>query len=166
MVCGSNRRINLLSVRAKVGVPLPGIVAGGVIFAGIVVWAYVSTGSMRLVGPFLNGQRLLIERPVLSLGSRKAGETVDCELALLNCTGKTVRILGAQTDCGCMTIDKFPMAVAAGERRQLSFGIRLPQQSGAFRKRVVFFSDCPDQSRLLVEVEANVAGEAQNITGQ
>ncbi|HVA49367.1 MAG TPA: MauE/DoxX family redox-associated membrane protein, partial [Pirellulales bacterium] len=70
----------------------------------------------------VTGYPLIVERPLQVIASRSSEESV-AEFSVRNSTEQTIRILGAQTSCGCASIDDLPIAIEAGGRRLVRFRI-------------------------------------------
>lgn len=120
------------------------------------LWAYLQTGRVAAILPYLGGQRIFIDPLEVSFGRQPPGALLDLGVTLSNRSGQPVRALGSQVECTCMATDDFPLSVEAGQDRRLTLKLRLPKQEGPFEKHVTYFVD-QSGSQFLVHVVGHVA---------
>jgi Protein of unknown function (DUF1573) len=115
--------------------------------------AWWRTGSLGLVWPYLSGQRLLIEPTELDLGDVVKGKVFERELQVVNLGSEPLTLLGAQSSCGCISLDDFPIVVPAGVDRALKLRIGTTDKSGPFAHKIKLFTDAPGHMSVIIAVE-------------
>jgi len=123
----------------------------------LVSFARWRTGAFSAVLPYLSGQRLIFETSQLEFGTVKLGiERVDMHIRIVNSGVKGLRLLGAHRSCGCISLDEFPLEIAAGSVRSLKVSVGMPNAESAFHHFVKFFSDDPVKSSELITINGSV----------
>ncbi len=114
--------------------------------------AWWRTGSLRLVWPYMAGQRLLIEPTVVDLGNVPKGSVVQRELRVLNLGSEPLEMLGSQKSCGCISLDEFPIVIPARGDCTLKLKTGISNKPGPFGHTIKFFSDAPGHGSVVVSV--------------
>lgn len=130
------------------------VVAIALVLASIVVaYAWWRTGALRRVWPYLAGQQLLIEPPQVDLGDIEKGMAFKRELKVVNLGSRPMTLLGAQSTCGCISLDDFPIVVPGGTEAVLGLKVGTTDKVGAFIHRIKLFTDVPGHMSVIVSVE-------------
>jgi len=90
----------------------------------------------------------------LELGEQPAASVIGRSVNVLNLTGTNVTLLGAQTACSCVTLDKLPLVIPSGKTAQLNFEVGLPKEIGPFEQRVKYHMDRGHPSHFSVLITA------------
>ncbi len=117
-------------------------------------YAWSQTGSFHLIWPYLLGHRLFVTPMQLELGEQPAASVIGRSVNVLNLTGTNVTLLGAQTACSCVTLDKLPLVIPSGKTAQLNFEVGLPKEIGPFEQRVKYHMDRGHPSHFSVLITA------------
>ena len=118
-----------------------------------VVWVAARVGSFHLVGPYLAGERLLVDTVVLDLSDQKVDSYVERSIEVRNLSERDIKLLGAACSCSCVSLETFPITVASGSVRSVTLKAHI-WQPGEFEQRVKFYTDYPDRREFLVTVRA------------
>jgi hypothetical protein len=130
---------------------------GGLLIAVVLAWGYWQLGSLSSTLAYLNGERLFVDRGVLSFGTAKRGEERSLQLVIRNRTGKDVRILGAKSTCSCMgTEEEFPFLLADGGQRELTVRVWVVGKDSLFEKRLDFYTDDENNPVISVTVRGKI----------
>jgi hypothetical protein len=103
------------------------------------------------------GERLLVDPATCSFGSAPRGEEREMHATVRNKTDRTVRILGARTNCTCMTTDEFPVSIEPGGRHDLAIRVFLGGKEATFEKRIDYYTDYDAKPSLAVLVRGQIA---------
>lgn len=117
------------------------LIVSFLLLSSVLGWAYLRTGSAALIPRFLNGEQLLVDPMIISLGAQEKGATAECSLRVVNATRGEVTLVGAQRSCACITVDQFPLSIPPGRSRELQLVLHVGVHSGQFEESVKFFTD-------------------------
>ena len=133
-------------------------VAGiSVLFAAALFgFAWWRTGSVKLVRPWLRGERLLFEPTRVVLGDVPKSEIIERQLRVVNLSSHPLTLLGSQPSCGCISLDDFPIVVPPGQEHHLKLKLGTSASSGPFEHSIKFFSDEPGYTSVVVTVSGSV----------
>jgi hypothetical protein len=126
------------------------------LFAMICLYAYLRSGNIAYLLPYLNGQRVFVHPADVKFGQKAPNETIDLPVELSNRSARALTILGAQMQCSCVSTDTFPISVAPGRAHTLSIKVHLPASEGPFEQQIIFFTDHTDVSQFRVHVSGDV----------
>lgn len=132
-----------------------------IIGSGLFVGMILSYGHWRFGSPHaalgaLLGDSLLVDSPSKSFGEISAGEEARTQFQLTNNHHKPVRIIGAETDCGCLLIrEGMPFTLAPQERRMFSVSVS-PPKVGDYEGRVMLYTSAPNFRTFTVRVFGKV----------
>ncbi len=119
-------------------------------------WAWWVTGSPSLVGPYLQGRRLLFDPAEIVIQDAEPGATIVRKVHVLNLTGNRATLLGSLPSCRCLTLDEFPIEIEPGQSRDLSIRTRIPSKPGEFAHTIRLFSNTGNTEAYLLAVRGNV----------
>ena len=130
---------------------------GALPIVAVLAWGYWEFGSLANTLAYLNGERLLVDPEVISLGTAQRGEERDLHLTIRNRTGKDVEVLGAKSTCGCMgTAEEFPLSIADGSQRELTIHVWFTGNDSAFEHRVDFYTNDGTKPVIAVVVRGKI----------
>jgi hypothetical protein len=98
-------------------------------FVVISVWSQV--GSFSALLSYVRGDSLYIDSPIVELGELTPNHTYTVRATVRNISNSAVAILGARTDCGCITVSGVPTDLQSGDTTELVFSVA----SGATSER-------------------------------
>ncbi len=111
------------------------------LFAALFVgWAWYQTGTLSLIAPYLKGERLLFDPLHVVIDNAPAETVVERTVHVLNRTSSPVTLLGSQPSCGCITLNRFPVEIPAGQGYELQLKVGIPSASGRFEHTIKMFT--------------------------
>jgi hypothetical protein len=105
---------------------------------GVARW---QTGSVELVWPWLQGQRLLVEPRQVRLGEVPPRTILERQIRVVNVSSQPMTLLGSQQSCGCITLDEFPIRIAPGQEHRVALKIGTSDKTGPFEHSIKLFTD-------------------------
>lgn len=79
-------------------------------------------------------------------------ETKEVSVSIQNNFVRPIKLIGAQTSCGCIVVDEVDdFIIQPGATRNLKIRV-IPKESGPFLQRVYLFFDCPPPNLKAVEI--------------
>jgi hypothetical protein len=127
-----------------------------------IAWAWTTCGSIeRAVDYYLRGRTLILDSHEKSFGTTAPGARSKVSFRLTNWDSEPIRILGCQSSCTCLIRDDLPFAIPAGETRDFSVAVTVPEGAvplGLIRLHyeMTLFTNIPNQSRILLRLEGEV----------
>jgi hypothetical protein len=106
----------------------------------------------------LRGDLLYVEPSTTIITDAKVGETVRSTFMLTNVTDKKIRVLGANSTCGCTGIVGLPINLESGETRDVEIRMEVgnPSVDGVYSQSATLLLDCKGPKVSLI-LEANVS---------
>lgn len=92
----------------------------------------------------------------IDFGQVPPNQTLEREIRVVNLASRSVTLLGSQPSCGCISLDEFPIVIAAGKSHLLKLKIAIPSKLGSFEHFMKFFSDASGHSSVIVTVNGFV----------
>ena len=133
------------------------VVAMSAFFAAcMLAFACWQAGSVELVQPWLRGERLVFQPTRIDFGQVPPNQTLEREIRVVNLSSRSVTMLGSQPSCGCISLDEFPIVIAAGKSHLLKLKIAIPSKLGSFDHFIRFFSNDQNSSKTVVTVSGVV----------
>ncbi len=126
------------------------------LFAG---WAWYQTGSLSLIAPYLQGERLLFDPLHVVIDNAPPETVVERSVRVLNRSSSSVKLLGSQPSCGCITLDDFPITVPTGQDYTLTLKIGVPSDPGPFENSVKLFADLGGYDSTVLMISGTVNSE-------
>jgi hypothetical protein len=93
---------------------------------------------------------------VLDLGDVSVGQDQRVTVELTNWSDRPVRIFGGSTDCSCDVTEDLPLAIPAGETKNLTIIVKLPTAQGFFTRKALLRTDCDGARDLVIQVSGRI----------
>ncbi len=131
-----------------------------IVLIGMTCLAIVAIVS---VGCYPRHPYLLVDHPVIDLGTMKQGVSLETEFHLRNQSGRPLKIVDVITDCRCSSVDGFTRTLESGEETNLRIRIDTAGYRGTLLRKVrVLYrhlnSDAPI-SQLTLAIRSNIVPE-------
>lgn len=98
------------------------VTIGSSLAAVAVAGAFYTYGSLAAAVARLQGYTIFVEQPQV-FGPVAAGQVLDVSVPVQNLLDKPATILGAETDCGCVSANRLPLKLDSGSTEALSFTV-------------------------------------------
>lgn len=122
-------------------------------------WAIAECGTLRGAYLYASGVRIVVEGASIRFPDGRAGEDRDAAFLVRNLSGNPVQILGVNTSCGCVSVEKLPVTVAPAGVKEIRLTIHLEESaSGTVEQTLRFHTDEPTTPRFSVKVSGRVIG--------
>jgi hypothetical protein len=133
------------------------VVVLGVATISFMVWVLVRYGSVSAARQHFAGQSLAVTASELTVEGA-AGEQAVAEFELQNVSSVPVTIHGAETQCRCVALEKFPITIKPGFSRRLPIGVRVNdhEDRDSLNESVKLFTS-PSGSPIVLRVIVQVA---------
>jgi hypothetical protein len=124
-----------------------GLWAGGVALACGLLAAAGSLffGSVEAAVAKLRGETVTVSPAYVDFGAGRPGERLEATVTATNYTGEPVRLIGGTTDCGCATLDDFPIAIPPGGKANFRIRLTVIGSGGRLTRNVMVRTDCPER---------------------
>ncbi len=134
---------------------------GGVAVTG---WGLLKFGSLGATLAFFHGHVLYAGLGSKNLGKIPVNKPVSVSFQVKNLTSQTVKVLGAETSCGCITVSDLPVKIGAGAECELTFLLVPPEQAVGmpFYQAVRLFLDVPGPT-VILQMEAEVVSKEEEV---
>ncbi len=129
-----------------------------VIFAS---WILLRYGSVDAARQHFAGRLLAATKAAVTVEG-VAGEQALAEFELRNVASGPVTIHGAETQCRCVALDRFPITVAAGAKLPLRLGVHISAHENrkVFTETVKLFTS-PVGMAVVLEIHVEIANRKQ-----
>ena len=122
-----------------------GLIACAVAFcAGLIGLASLTYGSPEAALARLRDESVSVRPGIADVGRGEPGQILEAAVEIVNRTDRPIRVFGGTSDCSCIATNDLPLTLAAGEARQVSVRIRLPESPGLFNRKAFYWTDCDD----------------------
>lgn len=100
--------------------------------SGFFVYVYVQYGSIGAARQYFSGASLAVDQPDVFVEAA-AGEQAIAKFQLRNLSATPVTIHGAETHCGCVALERFPIKILPRTARILQIGVRIGKEEDRYR---------------------------------
>ncbi len=96
----------------------------------------------------LRGQSISVRPALVEVGEAVPGDAGSFRVALVNHTGRPIRVVGGTSYCGLNAIYDLPVVVPPKEGREITIYFRYPKDVGLFNQVFEFYTDDPRNWRI------------------
>lgn len=122
----------------------------------ILSYGYYRYGSFENFRAMFEGKSLLVDATTKSFGSIKPSEKGEIEFILSNISKQPIRILGGDTDCGCMLFyDKLPITIEPERRASIHVQVS-PVKPGNYDGRAILYTSAAGSRTLELRVVGKI----------
>jgi hypothetical protein len=125
------------------------VAIGSLLLCGVGIWRF---GSLAHARAYLQGYSVIPESSVIDLGHVESGTRVTGEIRLMNLSGQAVRIVGAESSCGCVAYEDLPIELPPRGSAIMRPWFDAPKISEADANH--FLSQVEHPIRLLLDVQS------------
>ena len=119
-------------------------------------WGRNRFGSFAGGVAFISGQRTILDREVLGLGSVRQGSSRTFRVSVRNLNSWDVKLLGANYSCTCSSLSGLPSTIPAGSMITLIAKINPRKKIGKLNESIVIFTDDPASRTLEIRIVGDV----------
>lgn len=131
------------------------VLIGGVIVASVACVFIWRCGSLTLAVATLEGKRVVVSPVVVDLGKCVSGTRHIAKFTVTNLTSSSIRIVGTEEGCACLSLDELPTTLGPYERRDMS--MRALVSGEEFLEPVILYLDINGELVLTaLEIRAQV----------
>lgn len=136
------------------------LAAFGIAAVILLSWVLLRYGSVDAARQHFAGRSLAVSNAVM-LVDGVAGEQSLAEFELQNVASVPVTIHGADTQCRCVALDRFPVTVAAGAKLVLHLGVHVSanENRATFKESVRLFTS-PVGSPIPLEIHLRISRQS------
>jgi len=132
------------------------VVFTNIFLLALVLWAYISFGSLRIGLAFLRGEKLLPDAYSKSFGTVEAGKVQDVVFNLKNHSSTPISLIGSSSSCSCVVTGRIVGVVPAGGEWPLRVTVRTAGRKGDISEKLNVFTDSPSTPQVHLRVAGRV----------
>lgn len=126
------------------------------LLAAIICLLIFRFGSLGAAAAYLGGERLTISAGTAAAAHSHEPDVRHFSFTVRNSGAHPVRIIGFKSTCTCVSGDRLPVAIPAGQERKLSVAVQLDPGQTRIEETVVWFTDYAEKPRLIRRLTASV----------
>jgi len=128
-------------------------VSGGCLLLAFVAALYWYFGSLQLAAAYVRGERIVVLPYEVNLGECDSETLHDAVFTIRNLTGGTLRLVGSEQDCNCVTLDEAAQWIGPHESHTMALRVRVAG-SQEFVHRILLYFDDGELTTRVVQVRA------------
>lgn len=101
---------------------------------------------------YLQGERLIVERRVLSTRPLAARERERLAFKLINFEFRPATVIGGRSSCSCLATEGLPTTIPPGESRNLEVHVTGRSQGGSLSQSIAYYTDDPAYPSITLQV--------------